>query len=89
MVINQLTLINYYLFINSNAITDYIQIIYELTNFYNVLGVVSHTSVSDGNRTCDPHANSKKKESVFNEFVSCVNLFFLSRRGLVGSVLAY
>ena len=47
-----------YLFIIiDNTITNYILILYELSNFNNVLGVVSQTRVSYGNRTQDPHAN--------------------------------
>ena len=42
---------------NTNTITNYILIIYELSNFDHVLGVVSQTRVSDGNRTHDPHTN--------------------------------
>ena len=49
---------NKYLFINYNTITNYILIIYELSNFVHVLGVMSQTRVSGGNRTHDPHANS-------------------------------
>ena len=45
-------------FINYNAITSYILIIYELSNFDHLLGVVSQTRVSGGNRTHDPHTNS-------------------------------
>ena len=48
----------FYLFINYNTITKYILIIYELSNFDHLLGVVSQTRVSDGNRTHDPHTNS-------------------------------
>ena len=47
-----------YLFINYNIITNYIIIIYKLSNFDHVLGVVSQTRVYGGNRTHDPHANS-------------------------------
>ena len=47
-----------HLFIYYNTITNYILIIYELTNFDHVLGVVSQTTVSDGNRPHDPLANS-------------------------------
>ena len=47
-----------YLFVNYNKLTNYIRIIYELSNFDHVLGVVSQTRVSVGNRTQDPHANS-------------------------------
>ena len=49
---------NFYLFINYNTITNYILIIYELSNFDHVLSVVSQTRVSGGNRTRDLHANS-------------------------------
>ena len=48
----------FYLFINYNTITNYILIIYELSNFDHLLGVVSQTRDSGGNRTHDPHANS-------------------------------
>ena len=41
-----------------NTITNYILIIYELSNFDLELGVKSQTRVSGGNRTHDPHANS-------------------------------
>ena len=47
-----------YLFINYNTITNYILIIYEQSNFDHLLGVVSQTRVSGGNRTHDPHTNS-------------------------------
>ena len=46
------------LFIYYNTITNYILIIYELSNFDHVLGVVSQTRVSGGNRIHDPYANS-------------------------------
>ena len=46
-----------YLFINYNTITNYILIIYELSNFDHVLCVVSQTRISGGNRTHHPHAN--------------------------------
>ena len=48
----------FYLFINYNTITNYILIIYELNKFYHLLGVVSQTRVSGGNRTHDPYTNS-------------------------------
>ena len=38
--------------------TNYILIIYELFNFDHVVGVVSQTRVSGGNRTHGPHVNS-------------------------------
>ena len=44
--------------INYNTITNYILIIYELSNFDHVFGVVSQTKVSGGNRNHEPHANS-------------------------------
>ena len=47
-----------YLFVYYNTITNYILIMYELSNFHHVLGVVSQTRVSGENRTHDPHANS-------------------------------
>ena len=47
-----------YLFINYNTTTNYIIIIYELSNFDHLLGVVSQIRVSGGNRTHDPHTNS-------------------------------
>ena len=50
--------IYFYLFINYKTITNYILISYELSNFDHVLGVVSQTRVSGGNRTHDLHANS-------------------------------
>ena len=43
-----------YLFINYNTITNYILIIYELSSFDHLLGVLSQTRVSGGNRTHDP-----------------------------------
>ena len=49
---------NIYLFINYNTITNYILIIYELSNFDHLLGVESQTRVSGRNQTHDPHANS-------------------------------
>ena len=39
-----------YLFINYNTITNYILIIYEMSNIDHLLGVVSQTRVSGGNR---------------------------------------
>ena len=51
-------LVNIYLLINYNTITNYNVIIYELRNFDHVLGVVSQTRVSGGNRTHNPQANS-------------------------------
>ena len=47
-----------YIFINYNTITNYILIIYRLSNLDHTLVVVSQTRVSDGNRTYDPLANS-------------------------------
>ena len=46
------------LFIYYNTITNYILIIYELSKFDLVLGVVSQIRVFGGNRTHDLHANS-------------------------------
>ena len=40
-----------YFFINYNTITNWFLIIWELSNFDYVLGVVSHTRVSGGNQT--------------------------------------
>ena len=40
---------NIYLFINYNTITRFVRIIYELSNFDHVLGVVSQTRASGGN----------------------------------------
>ena len=52
-------LLNFILFLLITiAITNYILIIYELSNFDRVLGVVSQTRVFDRNWTHDPHANS-------------------------------
>ena len=42
----------------SNNIYYYEYFLYELSNFDHMLGVVSQTRVSGGNRTHDPHANS-------------------------------
>ena len=42
-----------YLFINYNAITNYILIIYELSNFDHLIGVMSQARVSGGNGTHD------------------------------------
>ena len=47
-----------FLFINYNTITNYILIIYELSNLDHLFGVVSQIRVSGGNRTHDLHANS-------------------------------
>ena len=58
MTTNIRNLIFFYLFINYNTNTNYIPIIYELSNFDHVLGVVSQTRVSGGNRIHNPHANS-------------------------------
>ena len=44
-------------FLNYNTITNYILIIYELSNFAHLLGVASQNRVSGGNRTNDPHTN--------------------------------
>ena len=46
------------LVINYNTITNDILSIYELNNLDHMLGVVSQTRVSGGNRTHDPYANS-------------------------------
>ena len=46
-----------FLYINYNTITNYILIIYEMSNFNHVFGVASQTRVSGGNRTHDPRAN--------------------------------
>ena len=46
------------LFINYNTITNYIIILYEMSNFDHVIGVVSQTRVSRGNRTHDFRAIS-------------------------------
>ena len=46
-----------YLYINYKKIPDCILIIYELSNFKYVLGVMSQTRVTDGNRTHDSLAN--------------------------------
>ena len=48
----------FYLFINYNTITNYILIIYELSNLDYLLGIVSQTRDSGGNRTYDPHTIS-------------------------------
>ena len=47
-----------YLFINYNTITNYIPIIYELSNFDHMLGVVSQTTDSGGTRTNNLHTNN-------------------------------
>ena len=47
-----------FLFINYNTITNYILIIYELSNFDHLFGVVSQTRDSGGNWIHDPNANS-------------------------------
>ena len=52
---NKIYLLIYYSY---NTITNYILIIYELSNFEHVLGVVLQTRVFVGNRNHDPHANS-------------------------------
>ena len=44
----------FYLLI-TNKISNYILIVYELSNFDNVLGVVAQTRVSGGNLTHDIH----------------------------------
>ena len=43
------------LFIIYNTITNYILIIYKLSKFNHVFGVVSQTRVSGGNRTHNPN----------------------------------
>ena len=52
--------LRFHLFINYNTITNYtrILIIYELSNFDHMFGVVSQTRDSGGNRIHDHHANS-------------------------------
>ena len=52
------TVISVHLFINYSTITNYILIMYELSNFDHVLGLVSQIRVSGGNRIHDHHANS-------------------------------
>ena len=47
------------LFTNYNTITNYILIIYELSNLDHVLVVVSEIRVSGGNRTHVHHANNQ------------------------------
>ena len=47
-----------YQLIYYNTITNYILIIHELSNFNQVLSVVSQTRASGANRTHDSHANS-------------------------------
>ena len=47
-----------FLFIIYNKITNSILIIYELSTFEHVFGVVSQTSVFGGNRIQDSHADS-------------------------------
>ena len=54
-----------YLLINYNTITNYILIICKLSNFKHVLGVVSHTRVSGGNRNHDPHNNSPANYPIY------------------------
>ena len=51
--------LQFYLFINYNTITNYILIIYELSNFDHLLGIVSQTRVFAGNWTHVPHTNSQ------------------------------
>ena len=46
------------IFFNYNTITNYILIIYELSNLDHTLGVVSQIRVSGRNQTHDRHANS-------------------------------
>ena len=59
MLDNKIFCFNYffYLFINYNTITNNILIIYELSNFDHVLGVVLQGREPD-NRTHDPRVNS-------------------------------
>ena len=64
-----------YLFINYKTITKYILIVYELSTFDHVVGVVSQTRVSGGNRTHDPHANSLSHYSVDDKSALKLNLF--------------
>ena len=69
----------FYLFIYYNTITNYILIIYELTNFDHALGVVSQTRISGGNRTHD-HSNSLAHYSLDyqgNHFVVNFKVFFV------------
>ena len=69
----------FYLFINYNKITNYILIIYELSKFDHLLGIVSQTRVSGENRTHDPYTNgvffSTKKCALY--FKKC-NFVFVS-----------
>ena len=51
-------MILFVLFIDYNTITIYIPIIYELSTFDHVLGIVSQTTVAAWNRTHDPYTNS-------------------------------
>ena len=69
-----------YLFINYNTITNYIVIIYELSNFDYVLSIVSQTRVSGGNRTYGPNVDNpphysldyegtRRRRNIFSHFV--------------------
>ena len=63
-----------YLFINYN--TNYIVIIYELSNFDHVLGVVSQIRASSGNRTHDPHTISLAHYPL--DYQGTLHIFFIS-----------
>ena len=47
-----------FILFNYNTITNFILIIYDLSNLDHVLAVVLQARVSGWNRTHDPHANS-------------------------------
>ena len=70
-----------YLLIKYNTITSHILITYELSNFCHVLGVVSQTRISGGNRIYDPYPNgvffSSLKKCAFSLKKNAILCLFL------------
>ena len=62
--------------------TNYIRIIYVLSNFNNVLGVVSQTRVSDRNGTQDLHVNSLVHYPLYYQGTRAKNIFKLAKTNI-------
>ena len=69
-----------FLFINNNTITNYILIIYELSNFEHLLGAVSQTRVFGLNRTHDLHSNSIAHHQLTTRIIILLQLSKLNYR---------
>ena len=68
----------FYLFNNYNTITNYILILYELSIFDQVLGVMSQTRVSGENSTHDPHVNSLAHYPLYYQSTPYIFIFRFS-----------